>query len=40
MNSGLILGIFLLVLGCYGLLSWYSYKENDIKNDEIVVSVS
>jgi len=36
MNSGLILGILLLVLGCYGILSWYSYRENDIKNDEML----
>jgi hypothetical protein len=37
MNSELILGIFLFVLGCYGLLSWYSYKDKYIQNDELAV---
>lgn len=37
MNSGLILGIFSILAGCYGLLSWYSYKEDEIKKDEMVV---
>ena len=36
MNNGFILGIFLLVLGCYGILSWFSYKENDIKKKKII----
>lgn len=37
MNEKIFVGIFSLIAGIYGFISWYSYKEKDIKEDEVII---